>query len=146
MGLLSTSFAYLFNWRCIQANEMPESPRRVGQRANQGLWRGVAASRGGESRNGGRGPVEHGWGRSALRGVPQCGSRLGGPREQTPGGEERPAACLSLRATARDQVSNKSPRASPAVRCWAGPATPPEPRWVLRELGPRPHHGPAEVV
>lgn len=104
MGLLSTSFAYLFNWRCIQANEMPESPRRVGQRANQGLWRGVAASRGGESRNGGRGPVEHGWGRCALRGVPQCGSRLGGPREQTPGGEERPAACLSLRATARDQV------------------------------------------
>ncbi|KAJ8780997.1 hypothetical protein J1605_001040 [Eschrichtius robustus] len=95
---------------------MPGSPRRVGQRANQGCWRGVAASRGGESRNGGRGPGWRGWGRSALRGVWLCGSPRRG-RENRPRAEKGglPAPLL-LRATARDQVSIKSPRAGPAVR------------------------------
>lgn len=102
---------------------MPGSLRRVGQGANQSHWWGVAASQGGESRNGGRGQGERGWGRSALRGVRQCGNLRGSPREQTLGGDGRPAR-LSLRATAWDQVSNKSLRAGGAVRRRARPGCP----------------------
>lgn len=70
---------------------MPGSSRRVEQRANQGRWWGVAAFQGGESRNGGRGPGERGWGRSALRGVRLGGSPGGWLEEETPCGEGLPA-------------------------------------------------------
>ena len=85
----------------------------------------MAASQGGESRNGGRGPGERGWGRIALRGG-GVGGGSGCVATREVAGENRPCAekggwpaLLTLRETARDQVSNKSPRAGPAVRRWA---------------------------
>lgn len=117
---------------------MPESPRRVGQGANQGLWRGVAASQGGESRNGGRGPGERGWGRSALRGVWLCGVPGGGPREQTPCGEGRlvgPSISEGGRARpGEQQVPAGGPRREAPGPAAPPPPTPcPEPRGVPGE-------------
>lgn len=105
---------------------MPESPRRVGQRANQGRWRGVAVSQGGESRNGGRGPGERGWGRSALRGVWLCGIHGGGPREETPCGEGRLVGLSVAEGDHTRPGEQQVPAGGP--RCEApGPAAPPPP-------------------
>ena len=126
---MSTSFAYLFNWHSTQANGMPGSPSRVGQRANQGRWRGGAASQGGESRNGGRGPGERGWGRSALRGVWLCGVPGGGQRERTPRGEGRlagPSVAEGGRARpGEQQVPAGGPRREAPGRAATLPPTSP---------------------
>lgn len=106
---------------------MPESPRRVGQRANQGRWRGVAASQGGESRNGGRGPGERGWGRSALRGVWLCGIPGGGPREQSACGEGRLAGPSIAEGDRARPGEQQVPGAGPAVRRRARPRRHPHP-------------------
>lgn len=110
---------------------MPESPRRVGQRANQGRWRGVAVSQGGESRNGGRGPGERGWGRSALRGVWLCGIHGGGPREETPCGEGRLVGLSVAEGDHTRPGEQQVPAGGP--RCEApGPAAPPPPHPLPR--------------
>lgn len=110
---------------------MPESPRRVGQRANQGRWRGVAVSQGGESRNGGRGPGERGWGRSALRGVWLCGISGGGPREETPCGEGRLVG-LSVAEGDRTRPGEQQVPAGGPRREAPGPAAPPPPHPLPR--------------
>lgn len=145
-GLWSTSFAWLFNWHSVQANERPGSPRRVGRRANQDRWRGVAASQGGEPRNGGRGPVKHGWGRSALSGVQQCGSRLGGPRRHTRGGEGRPAGPSVAEGDCARQGEQQVPTGGPAGRCWAGPGRPSRAALGPAGVGASPVTGPPRPV
>lgn len=118
----------------------------MGQRANQDGWRGVAASQGGESRNGGRGPVKHGWGRSALTGVRQSGSRLGGPRGQTRGGEGRPAGPSVAEGGCARPGEQQVPTGGPAGRCWAGPGRPSRAALGPAGVGASPVTGPQRRV
>lgn len=96
----------------------------LGQRTNQSSWRGVVASWGGESRNGGHGPGERDWGRSAVRGGPavwQPVRRFAGPHPVWRRGV-RPALLVSEGDRARpgeQQVPLGGPRGK--ARTPAGP-------------------------